>query len=133
MAASLKAALDLDWDDPRAQRQALAVILTTVEAVDGGLSQQSPEIQRDGAVQASLAVAYQVEAQDVVKTPQGTPTLRQGVAPDRRISIEDEEMRHGRKSRSQLIDGYQRHVLRDLDSGLIRALALPPPISRKPA
>ena len=47
----------------------------------------------------------------------GTPTLRQGVAADRRISVEDAEMRHGRKSRSLLVDGYKRHVLRDLDSG----------------
>jgi transposase len=42
--------------------------------------------------------------------------LIQGVAKDRRISIEDAEMRHGRKSRSALIDGYKRHLLRDLDS-----------------
>ncbi len=50
--------------------------------------------------------------------------LRQGVAPDRRISLEDAEMRHGRKSRSQLIDGFKRHVLRDLDSRLVPAVGL---------
>src|SRR5918992_4083041 len=33
-------------------------------------------------------------------------------------------MRHGRKSRSTLIDGYKRHVLRDLDSGVIAAVGL---------
>jgi transposase len=122
--SSLKAVLDLDWDDPQAQRQALAVVLTAVDAVEGWLSQQPAEVQRDGVVAASLAAAHQVEAQDVVQTPQGRPTLRQGVAPDRRISIEDEEMRHGRKSRSQLIDGYKRHILRDLDTGLVRAVGM---------
>ena len=35
-------------------------------------------------------------------------------------------MRHGRKSSSQLFDGYKRHVLRDLDSGLVRAVGLTP-------
>jgi hypothetical protein len=50
--------------------------------------------------------------------------LRQGVAPDRRISVEDGAMRHGRKSRSQLVDGYKRHVLRDLDSGLIPVVGI---------
>lgn len=30
-------------------------------------------------------------------------------------------MRHGRKSRSERVNGFKRHVLRDLDSGLIRA------------
>ena len=123
-ASSLKAALDLDWDDPQAQRQALAVVLTMLETVEGWLSQQPAEVQREGAVQASLAAAHQVEAQDVVNTPPGSPTLRQGVAPDRRISIEDAEMRHGRKSKSQLIDGYKRHVLRDLDTGLVRAVGI---------
>ena len=49
----------------------------------------------------------------------GAPTLRDGVAADRRISIEDGEMRHGRKSRSLFVDGYKRHIVRDLDSGLI--------------
>jgi transposase len=35
-------------------------------------------------------------------------------------------MRHGRKSSSQRIDGYKRHVLRDLDSGLVRAVGVTP-------
>ena len=35
-------------------------------------------------------------------------------------------MRHGRKSRSTLIDGYKRHVLTDLDSGLICAVGVTP-------
>jgi hypothetical protein len=35
-------------------------------------------------------------------------------------------MRHGRKSRSALFDGYKRHVLRDLDTGLIPAVGITP-------
>jgi len=34
------------------------------------------------------------------------------------------KMRHGRKSRSQRFDGYKRHVLRDLDTGLVRAVGV---------
>ena len=49
-------------------------------------------------------------------------SLIKGVAKDRRISVEDGQMRHGRKSRSVRVDGYKRHVLHDLDSGLIRAV-----------
>lgn len=33
-------------------------------------------------------------------------------------------MRHGRKSKSQLIDGYKRHIATDVDSGLVLACAL---------
>jgi len=121
---SLKAALDLDWDDPQEQAQALGVVLTALDAVEQWLTRQPIEVQGEPPVQNSLAAAHQIEAQDVVTTAQGTLALRQGVAPDRRISIEDEEMRHGRKSKSQLIDGYKRHILRDLDSGLVRAVGI---------
>ena len=33
-------------------------------------------------------------------------------------------MRHGRKSRSKKIEGYKRHVLKDLESGVVCAVAL---------
>ena len=75
---------------------------------------------------ASLAVAKQGCAQDLTTAPDGTPTLRQGVAEDRRLSVEEAERRHGRKSRSLLIDGHKRHVLRDLDRGLIVAVGVTP-------
>jgi transposase len=68
-----------------------------------------------------VAVAQQIVQQDVQTRPDGTAALRRAVAPERRISVEDPDMRHGRKSRTQRVDGYKRHVLRDLDSGLLRA------------
>jgi hypothetical protein len=43
------------------------------------------------------------------------------VAKERRISVEDPDMR---QSSSQKINGYKRHVLKDLDIGVIRAVAL---------
>ena len=67
-----------------------------------------------------------MQAQDLVTNPAGPPILRHGVAAERRISVEDAEMRHGRKSRSLLVDGYKRHVLRDLDSRLIVAVGVTP-------
>jgi transposase len=48
------------------------------------------------------------------------------VAAERRIRIEDAEMRHGRQSRSLLVEGYKRHGLRDLDSRLIVAVGITP-------
>src|SRR6266516_709296 len=41
-----------------------------------------------------------------------------GVARDRRISIEDAQLRHGRKTKSVRIDGSKRHVLTCLDTCL---------------
>jgi hypothetical protein len=53
-------------------------------------------------------------------------SVRQGVAPERRVSIEDDQMRHGRKSKSKRFDGYKEHIAADLDSDLIVACALTP-------
>jgi hypothetical protein len=126
-ASSLKAALDLDWDDPIAKAQGLAIILQALDQVESWV-QQLPDLDDTSAseVQDSIAVGREVQSQDVEVTADGSPKLRQGVAKDRRISIEDAEMRHGRKSRSQRVDGYKRHVLKDLDIGVVRAVGITP-------
>jgi hypothetical protein len=127
--SSLKAALDLDWDDPRARDEALRMVLEALTTVEGYVETHSgvlSEPQVAEQVAASLVVAHQICDQDVTSSDAGTPTLRQGVAPERRISVEDGEMRHGRKSRSLLVDGYKRHILRDLESGLIPVVGVTP-------
>lgn len=73
-----------------------------------------------------VKIAQQIKAQDVEVNEDGKAGLMKGVAKERRISIEDAEMRHGRKSRSVRVDGYKRHVLHDLDTGLIRAVGITP-------
>ena len=120
-ASSLKAALDADWDDPAARDQALARVLGLLDQVDAFIAGQAG----DQAAAAAVAAARQVRDQDVDLTGPA-PALRRGVANDRRISVEDAQMRHGRKSRSVLFDGYKRHVLRDLDTGLVPAVGITP-------
>ena len=101
-ASSLKAALDIDWDDPAAREHALGVVLAALEQV-AGLVATHPQVPL--AAVAAVAAARQVREQDVQASPDGIVSLRQGVAKDRRISVEDEHMRHGRKSRSTLMTG----------------------------
>jgi transposase len=120
-ASSLKAALDRDWDGPAARDQALAGVLGLLDRVEAFLAGQAGS---EAAAEA-VAVARQVRDQDVDLTGPA-PALRRGVAKDRRISVEDSQMRHGRKSRSVLFDGYKRHVLRDLDTGLVPAVGITP-------
>ena len=72
----------------------------------------------------NLDVARVIEYQNVTFDSQGVPSLSKGVAAYRRIFIEDPDMRHRRKSRSKKIDGYKRHVLKDLESGVVCAVAL---------
>ncbi len=118
-ASSLKAALDRDWDDPAAREEALAQVLGLLGQVESFVAGYAGDQAAAGAV----AVACQVRDQDV-DCSGPAPALRRGVAKDRRISVEDADMRHGRKSRSALFDGYKRHVLRDLDTGLIPAVGI---------
>lgn len=122
--SSLKAALDRDWDQQIQKDEALALVLNVLRAVETWV-QTLP--QEDVLLtQPSLSIAQQVQAQDVQVDEKGKESLIKGVAKDRRISVEDGQMRHGRKSRSVLVDGYKRHVLHDLDTGLIRAVGITP-------
>jgi hypothetical protein len=119
--SSLKAALDRDWDDPAARDEALARVLGLLDRVEAFLAGHAG----GEAAADAVATARQVRDQDVDRAGPA-PVLRAGVAKDRRISVEDGQMRHGRKSRSVLFDGYKRHVLRDLDTGLITAAGITP-------
>jgi hypothetical protein len=119
--SSLKAALDCNWDDVGQREMALRQILFMLEEVRTYVSTQADV---PAGVGQALTTAAQVQAQDVGPGPTGEPILRRGVARDRRISIEDAAMRHGRKSRSVLINGYKRHVLADLDTELIVAVGV---------
>jgi hypothetical protein len=122
--SSLKAALDRDWDQQLEKDEALTLVLNVLRAVETWMQ----TLQQEDALlaQPSLSIAQQVKAQDVQVDEKGKERLIKGVAKDRRISVEDRQMRHGRKSRSVLVDGYKRHVLHDLDTGLIRAVGITP-------
>jgi hypothetical protein len=122
--SSLKAALDRDWDQQIQKDEALGLVLNVLQAVETWVQ----TLQREDAqlAQLSLSIAQQVKEQDVQMDEKGKESLIKGVAKDRRISVEDGQMRHGRKSRSVLVDGYKRHVLHDLDTGLIRAVGITP-------
>jgi len=121
--SSLKTALDLNWDNPVERQNALLIILSSLNSVEEWMQSQ-PDCDEFEVVQETLDVARVIESQNVTFDSQDVPSLSKGVAKDRRISIEDPDMRHGRKSRSKKIDGYKRHVLKDLESGVVCAVAL---------
>lgn len=121
---SLKAALDLDWDDPDERAQALVRVLEGLDSVERWLDEE--ELAAQSALIPSIETAKRVREQDVEEgePPHGVAVLRRGVARERLVSVEDVEMRHGRKSRSVRFEGYKRHVLKDLDTGLVRAVGI---------
>jgi hypothetical protein len=120
---SLKAALDRDWDQQLQKDEALTLVLQVLQTVETWV-QTFTEQEEKAAAQQVLEIAEQVQEQNVQVDAKGNASLIKGVAKDRRISVEDGQMRHGCKSRSVRVDGYKRHVLHDLDSGLIRAVGV---------
>src|SRR5712691_1453076 len=79
-------------------------------------------------VAEKLATLGQLREQDLDPEPPGggKAQIREGVAPDRRVSLGDPEMRHGRKSKSRTFSGYKSHLATDLDQKLVLACAVTP-------
>jgi hypothetical protein len=121
---SIKVALDVDWSDPAEKSRALTKLVKQLDNLENWIERNVP-VPAQAVVEPHLATLRQVRAQDIEKTAKG-PRIRQGVAHDRRVSIEDPEMRHGRKSSSYAFSGYKRHIATDLDAGLIVAVAVTP-------
>lgn len=123
---SAKRALDIDWSQVHAKEQAVGRLVEQVEAAVGHLFLHHQKAVLDPRVEAALSTLRQLLEQDLEADEQGGLRIKEGVAVDRRISICDPQMRHGRKSRSKRIDGYKRHVAVELEAGLILACAVTP-------
>ena len=125
--SSLKAALDLDWDDKEQQQHALQRLLQEVQRLRAWLSSRLAEELEQPPLKEALGLLERVLEQDLEPDPEGGGSrIRRGVAKERRISVTDPDMRHGRKSRSKLFNGYKRHVARELDHGMIVAASVRP-------
>lgn len=121
---STKAALDRDWSDPAQRGDALEELLVQIDSLHRWLKRK--RLDEEQPLQRYIAALSQVRAQDTEPSADGRVRIKQGVAEDRRVSIEDPEMRHGRKSKSKRFNGYKQHVATDLDTDLILACAITP-------
>jgi hypothetical protein len=127
--SSLKAALDLDWGQPQAREQALRLVLGEVERWQTWLEQHQRLVEDGPLLRDIMDTIAQSVTQDTEPDPDGGPgstRLTQHVAPDRRISIEDADMRHGRKSSAKTFNGFQEHFVLDLESPVTREVVVRP-------
>jgi hypothetical protein len=127
-ATSIKTGLDIDWDDPKARKKALQKLLAQVRALGDWLQRQLSEQLGAPPLKEQWELVETLIAQDTEPDPDGDGRrIIEGVAKDRRISVSDADMRHGRKSKKKRIDGYKRHIAVDLDTpGIVCAVALTP-------
>jgi len=128
VASSVKAGLDVDWDDPDARQQALEQLLDQVQSLGRWLEEELREQSRKPPLKDQWALVQKLIDQDTEPDPEsGGRKIKRGVAKDRQISISDSEMRHGRKSKRRRVDGYKRHIAIDLDTpGLVCGVAVTP-------
>lgn len=123
MASSIKAGLDVDWSDQREKDDALQTLVIQVRSLSEWVGRIIGGEGLDGPITKYIEALQQVQEQNIDEV-NGRISMRQGVAADRRVSIEDEEMRHGRKSKSHRFNGYKEHIASDLDHGVILACAV---------
>jgi hypothetical protein len=125
LAPSIKAGLDIDWSDPKQKAVAVEIVERQVSSLQAWVDRHLDEGISE-PLRPYLEAITQVRDQDLETTDGGAVRIREGVAPDRRISVQDAEMRHGRKSRSKRFDGYKEHIARDLDLPVIVACSVTP-------
>ena len=123
LADSIKAGLDIDWSDPRQKAAAIEVVERQVSSLQRWVDRHLDDVVAR-PLDRYIEAITRVREQDLEPNETGGIRMRRGVAPERRISIEDEEMRHGRKSKSKRFDGYKEHIARDLDLPIIVACAV---------
>jgi IS5 family transposase len=123
---SLKATLDIDWDDPAQQAEALRRLLAEVEALRKWVNQHAGKQAMAGPLKTALDALQRVLGQDLEPDPSGGMRIRRGVAKDRMPSLGDKEMRHGRKSKAKAFNGYKRHIVGLAGTDLIAGAVVRP-------
>ena len=126
---SIKGEAGIDWGDKGQRKTFLGGIVTdadrllekTREAL-ADYAEGSTERQR---LLEAAELLGQLMLQDIERSADGA-VIKQGVSPDRVVSVHDPEMRHGRKSKSHRFDGHKAAVAVDTESQLITAVTVLP-------
>jgi hypothetical protein len=117
---STKATAQIDWADPEAKKGFLAHLVQTAQALIAAVDPREPWGVAVSVRQAQT-ILEKIIAQDIEQDAQGQVRLRQGVAPDRLVSVYDPEMRRGHKSQSEAFEGYKFHHTTEVQHGFILA------------
>jgi len=123
LSSSIKAGLDINWNNPEEKDAAIDLLAGQVASLNEWLDKR--QLATEEPLKPYIEAIAQVRQQNLEEAD-GRVRIRQGVAEDRRVSIEDSEMRHGRKSKSKRFNGYKEHIATDLDTKLILACAVTP-------
>jgi len=122
---SIKGEASVNWDDAEETRGFLAGIVDEadrlLEMTRGALAEHAPGSAEEQHLAEASELLSQLLLQDVERRSDGV-AIKEGVAPDRIVSVHDPEMRHGHKSKSKRFDGHKLAVAVDAESQLITAV-----------
>jgi hypothetical protein len=126
-ALSVKRGLDIDWGDPKEKGDSIKTLTSQLESLERFIQERLADEVKRPPLKELMETLHQLVTQDLEPDPGGGGLrIRDGVAEDRRISVEDSEMRHGRKSKSKRFNGFHRHIARDIDRRIILACEVTP-------
>ena len=126
-ASSVKRGLDIDWNDPEQKAEAIKTLVLQIDRLETWVRNQLGNEAAEPPLSEQIATLAQIRQQDLEPDPEGGgPRIRRGVAEDRRVSVEDPDMRHGRKTKSRTFNGFKSHLGADLDTSLVLACGITP-------
>lgn len=131
-AKSFKGASELDWGDPEEKRaligQLVADAKVTLAMGRRALNGFALDAERTQKLRERLELLSDLLLQDIDEQPDdgGGPVISQGTSRDRKVSVTDPDMRHGRKSPSESFEGYKATVVAETESGVILETGVQP-------
>lgn len=115
--SSVKGEAGIDWDDPEARQAFLEGVVADADRLLEMAREEMKTLPADDPERERLhdaaALLERLLLQDIERREDGTH-LKQGVSPDRVLSVHDPEMRHGRKSERRRFDGHTRRIWRSI-------------------
>ncbi len=123
---SIKAALDINGNDAEQKSEALNRLCGQLGSLSAWVEKRRLAEVLESPLSLYIEAFAQVREQDLEAKQSGGVQIRQGVAEDRCVSIEDAQMRHGRKSKSKRFNAYKQHISTHVDAELILAVAVTP-------
>jgi len=127
--SSLKGEANIDWDDEEARSGFLHKVIDDARRLMHLAKEISDTQKSDSPAMIKIAEAGQLLNQLIdqdVEVEDGKSSIKQGVSRDRIISVQDPDMRHGRKSSAKRFNGHKVAIAVDPDSQLITAVEIIP-------
>jgi len=125
LAPSIKSGLDVDWSDEDQRAEALESLVIQVRSLAEWVGQLMSGTGLVGPITGYIESLQRIQDQNLDEQD-GQIKMRSEVAPDRQISVEDPEMRHGRKNKNVRFNGYKEYVAADLDTDITLAATVLP-------